>query len=57
MIHALAEEGVADEATPSPVSVAVEAAADDTDALAEGPVKDWASPEYVKRQIDLLRRV
>jgi len=55
MIHALAEEGVAVEAAPSPASVAVEAAADDTDALAESPVKDWASPEYVKRQIDLLQ--
>jgi hypothetical protein len=36
MIHALAEEGVAVEATPSPASVAVEAAADDADTLAEG---------------------
>jgi len=44
MIHALAEEGVA-----------VEATASDTDAFAEGPVKDWSSPEYVKRQIDLLQ--
>ena len=55
MIQVLAEEGVATEVTPSPVPIAVEATTDDADALAEGTSTEWSSPEYVKRQIDLLQ--
>ena len=55
MIHALAEEGVTAEVTPPPASGADEATADDAVGAAEVPSTEWSSPEYVKRQIDLLQ--
>ena len=54
MTHALTEEGVTAEVTPPSMPVADEVTGQGG-LPAEVPPEEWSTPEYVKRQIDLIQ--